>query len=243
MRFNEVSRLVDGIPYIQKERGKQLYEHVLRSKPEHCLELGFAHGASSCYIAAALDELGSGKLTCVDLNSSKDREPNIEMLLEKTGLESYVGVHREKNSYTWFLKKEIDANTTEYHCKEIYDLCFIDGPKNWTIDGCAFFLVDKLLKKNGFIIFDDYKWTYQEYSKSVLDGIAIRDMSQDQINSPNIKLIFELLVMQHTNYSNFVVDEDWAWAQKIQSENKTIRMKATQSFKYRLLKKIRNIIK
>ena len=32
-------------------------------------------------------------------------------------------------------------------CQPIYDFCFIDGSKNWTIDSSAFFLVDKLLKQ------------------------------------------------------------------------------------------------
>ncbi len=241
MHFNKIAKLVEGIPYIQKQRGKQLYDHVLKTKPESCLELGFAHGASSCYIAAALDEIGSGKLTCVDLDSSKNREPNLELLLKKTNLQQFVNIHREQNSYTWFLKNEIEKNTNGYNCKQIYDLCFIDGPKNWTIDGLAFFLVDKLLKQNGVIIFDDYQWVYKDYSKSVLDGIAIRDMSQDQINTANIKLVFQLLVMQHPNYSNFIVDEDWAWAQKTHSENKTVKIIASQSMKYRILKKLRQL--
>jgi predicted O-methyltransferase YrrM len=241
MHFNKIAKLVEGIPYIQKQRGKQLYDHVLKTKPESCLELGFAHGASSCYIAAALDEIGSGKLTCVDLDNSKNREPNLELLLKKTNLQQFVDIHREQNSYTWFLKNEIEKNTNGYNCKQIYDLCFIDGPKNWTIDGLAFFLVDKLLKQDGVIIFDDYQWTYKDYSKSVLDGIAIRDMSQDQINTANIKLVFQLLVMQHPNYSNFIVDEDWAWAQKTHSEHKIVKMVASQSMKYRILKKLRKL--
>jgi hypothetical protein len=34
-----------------------------------------------------------------------------------------------------------------------------NGPKNWTIDGAAFFMADKLMKAGGWIIFDDYDWT------------------------------------------------------------------------------------
>jgi len=241
MKFNDIAGIVEGIPYTQKERGRVLYDYIMDKKPEKCLELGFAHGVASCYVAAALDELGRGELVCVDLTRSADLKPNIETLLQKAGLENVVTIHREKNSYTWFLKKEIEKNTYNYCCAPQYDLCFIDGPKNWTIDGGAFFMVDKLLNEKGIIIFDDYQWAYKNYSKEILDGITIREMSQDQIEVPNIELVFQLLVMQHPNYSNFVIDEDWAWAQKVRSENKSVKMIASKSLKYRLLKKLQNI--
>ncbi len=243
MRFSEIATILKDIPYTSIERGKQLYDHILLNKPQKCLELGFAHGVASCYIAAALDELGAGTLTCVDLESSLDRNPNLEALLERSGLEKYVSIYREKSCYTWFLKKEIERNSNEYKCNPIYDLCFIDGPKNWTIDGFAFFLVDKLLKEKGYIIFDDYRWVYGEYSKDILDGIKIREMPKDQIVTPNIELVFKLLVMQHPNYSNFIIDDDWAYAQKVRSETKNLRIITTTSFKYRFLKKIKSILK
>ena len=153
MKFKDIASIVKGIPYTQEERGRKLYDHIIKNKPLNCLELGFAHGVASCYIAAALQENGQGSLTSVDLMSSTALEPNIELMLKKSGLESIVKVHREENSYTWFLKKIIQAQTKDYNCTPVYDLCFIDGPKNWTIDGFAFFLVDKLLKENGLYNF------------------------------------------------------------------------------------------
>jgi len=243
MKFNDIAQVVEGVPYTQPERGRALYDHIIKHKPEKCLELGFAHGVASCYMAAALDEIGGGKLVCVDLEHSSELSPNIEGLLNKAGLAEYVTICREKNSYTWFLKNEIEKNTENYHCDPKYDLCFIDGSKNWTIDGCAFFLADKLLRENGYIVFDDYRWAYWHYPKKVMDGITVRDMSEEQINEPNIELVFQLLVMQHPDYSNFVIDEDWAWAQKIRSVNKSVQMIASQSFKYRLLKQFYKIKK
>ncbi len=243
MKFSEIADLLEGIPYTQKERGKQLYDFILNNKPRRILELGFAHGVASCYMAAALDELGSGSIDCVDIESSKDFDPSLEDLLGKTGLTKYVTIVREVNSYTWFLKKEIEKQTENYVCKTKYDLCFIDGPKNWTIDGLAFFAVDKLLNQGGTIVFDDYNWKYSEYSKQISDGIAIRDLSEDQVNTANIKLVFQLLVMQHPSYSDFIIDEDWAWARKEQSEIKNVRVIATQSMKYKLLKKVRSLLR
>jgi predicted O-methyltransferase YrrM len=241
MKFEHIAANLKGIPYTQKARGKALYDHVIQVRPDRCLELGFAHGVATCYIAAALHEIGTGMITAVDLDYSVDREPNLESLLAQNGLEDYCQIYREKNSYTWFLKKEIERNSVDGICSPEYDFCFIDGPKNWTIDGLAFFLVDKLLNEHGWIVFDDFNWTYGNDVDRVMDGIVFRELSEDQATTPNIKIIVELLVMQHPSYSRFLLDEDWAWAQKSPGELKTVRYIASQSMKYRLLKKYRQL--
>lgn len=58
--------------------------------------------------------------------------------------------------------------------------------------------------KYGFILFDDYLWKCSAHSKDTVDGISTRSMSSDQLNTPNIDLVFQLLVMQHPNFGNFV---------------------------------------
>jgi predicted O-methyltransferase YrrM len=241
MKFREIAKKLEGIPYLSVEDGKFLYNHVIKTKPKECLELGFAHGVSSCYIAAALQQNGKGYLTSVDLLSSNMRKPSIEDLLYDTGLENFVTVVREVNSYNWYLKKKIETQTVEGVCEPIFDFCFIDGSKNWTIDGFAFFLVDKLLRESGTILFDDYGWSYSEHNdKQVTDGISHREMSEDQLHSPNIKLVFQLLVMQHPNYSNFQIDdESWAWARKIRSDVKTLTLHTKPSFKYMVYRVLR----
>ena len=238
MKFNEIAEHVKGIPYTQLEMGRVLYNHIIKTKPKHCLELGFAHGVATCYVAAALDELGEGKVTAVDIQSSINRKPNLEELLKKTKLTKYVTVEREVNSYTWYLKKAIEANSNELHCNPIFDFCFIDGPKNWTIDGFAFFLVDKLMKQDGWILFDDYRWIYSQMQGETVAGFVKREFSDDQLNAAQIEQVFKLLVMQHPDYGNFIVDDDWAWAQKTKVGTPKLALKSTKSFKYRLLKKL-----
>ncbi|NIR32328.1 MAG: class I SAM-dependent methyltransferase [Gammaproteobacteria bacterium] len=220
MKFEATRSLLEGIPYIKPERAKALYDFVLEAKPSTCLELGFAHGASSCYIAAALDELGRGRLTTVDIQDSAGRKPPIESLLARTALDAYVSVVREVNSYNWFLKKEIERCSGDGRCHPAYDFCFIDGAKNWTVDGFAFFLVDKLLTPGGWILFDDRDWTYARAEeltgKTVTDGIVHRELSDDQRTTPNIDLVFRYLVMQHPAYGEFrLQDDSWAWARKV----------------------------
>jgi predicted O-methyltransferase YrrM len=238
MKFEAIAKHLKGIPYTQVEMGRLLYNHVLKEKPKHCLELGFAHGVATCYVAAALDELGEGHITAVDLKASKNRKPNLEELLEGCNLSQYVTIEREMHSYTWYLKKAIAANTKDLNCKPVFDFCFIDGPKNWTIDGLAFFLVDKLLRKDGWILFDDYRWVYAQMKGEGVAGVAKRDLSKDQLECAQIEQVFKLLVMQHPAYGNFLIDEDWAWAQKTEVPRPKLALQSTKSFKYRLLKKL-----
>jgi predicted O-methyltransferase YrrM len=222
--FDAVRLLLEGVPYLDAAAGRTLYDFVRGAGPEACLELGFAHGVSSCYIAAALAARGRGHLTTVDLEASATRAPTIETLLERTGLAAWVTVCREPHSYTWFLKKEIERRTRDGRCEPAYDFCYVDGCKNWTIDGLAFFLVDKLLRRDGWILFDDYGWSYARRARAVgrhtTDGIVHREMSPDQLEQPNVELIFRYLVMQHPDYGEFRVEGDWAWARKARGDRR-----------------------
>jgi predicted O-methyltransferase YrrM len=195
---------------------------ILDQKLTSILELGIAHGTATCYMAAALQELGQGSITAVDL-VDVDFQPTAESQLKQNGLEAYVNIHRMKSGYTWFLHDEIARHTKEDQCAEIYDLCIIDGPKNWTIDGAAFFFADKLLRKYGWMIFDDYDWTYASVRREggVTDGISHRSMSEVELKTPQIREVFQLLVKQHPSYGVLtVMNESWGMAQKTMSAEK-----------------------
>jgi predicted O-methyltransferase YrrM len=226
MKFDQIVSMVGKVPYISVENAHFLYDLIIKERLTNILELGIAHGTATCYMAAALQELGEGSVTSVDLIDMKDAfKPTAEEQLVKTGLSKFANVIRMQTGYTWFLHDEIVKNTRDNICGEIYDLCIIDGPKNWTIDGAAFFFVDKLLKKGGWIIFDDYHWTYADAyrQRDTTDGISHRSLSKDERETPHVQEIFELLVKQHPYYGNFMMLEktDWALAQKNMSQEKT----------------------
>ena len=224
MQFEEIRKIVADTPYIGADEGRELYDFILRERPVVCLELGHAHGVSTCYLAAALQETG-GRLDSVDLATAADRDPNAETLLARAGLSGIVALHREINSYNWFLKKKIEERSAGGTCAPCYDFCFIDGAKNWTIDGFAFFLVDKLLNHGGWLLFDDFTWTFGKHEgRTESDGITKRSLGPDEIAEPHVRRIFELLVMQHPAYSNFELQSDWwAWAQKVPDGHRDLR--------------------
>jgi predicted O-methyltransferase YrrM len=219
MQFGVVHSLVGQVPFIREDNARYLYDLVLREKYTRILELGIGHGTATCYMAAALEELGAGLITSVDLiETERHFQPTAEEQLSTTGLSRFVEIIRMQSGYTWFLHDNILKNSKCGACEAEYDLCIIDGPKNWTIDGAAFFFVDKLLKVGGRIIFDDYFWTHSRDSRhhDSTDGISHRSLSHAELETPQIKEIFELLVVQHPNYSNFTLlaEGSWAVAQK-----------------------------
>ena len=60
MKFDAVSDHLKNVPYMGVDKGWELYNFIIKNKPKTILELGHAHGASSIFMAAVLDELGVG---------------------------------------------------------------------------------------------------------------------------------------------------------------------------------------
>lgn len=236
MKFEEINKILKGIPFISEHNARRLYYFILENNITSILELGIAHGVASCYMAAAIEELGGGKVVSVDLEEAFFH-PSAEELIESCNFGNIINIYREKTGYNWFLHNEIKkySNNSEKVCEPQYDLCIIDGPKNWTIDSSAFYLPDKLLKKDGWIVFDDYNWTYAgaDKKRESTDGITHRKLSNEERDLPHIKELFELCVMQHPDYGNFEiqVEGDWAWAQKNKSETKYVKYTSSVTFK------------
>lgn len=248
MKFEDIHARVGHIPYIAPRDARHLYDMILKERPEHILELGIAHGTATCIMAAALHELGRGTVTAVDLIEVADAfRPSAEEQLAETGLEGYARVVRMQTGYNWFLHDEIAANTRNGICTPCYDLCIIDGPKNWTIDGAAFFMADKLLRPNGWMVFDDYGWTHDSVSglRDATDGIAHRDLSREERSTPHIREVFELLVRQHPDYGEFVrfEDGDWAMARKTASGTKTYTLQYRETSRDLLAALARKLVK
>jgi predicted O-methyltransferase YrrM len=208
MSIAAVKRVVGDLPFMTLAQAETITQLIAEQQVEHILELGFRHGVSTCYMAATLAEQGRGQITTIDLVKARDHDPNIETLLERLGLRERVTVFYEPTSYTWRLMKFLDADP-----QPRFDLCYLDGAHNWFVDALAFFLVDRLLKPGGWIIFDDLDWSFAT-APSLKDTPHVQAMPEDERTTPHIRKIYELLVKTHPDYHNFRTQQNWAFVQK-----------------------------
>lgn len=213
MKIDQIKERLKGIPHMSFGQAEAITDVILENQFQNILELGFAHGVSTCYMAGALDELGMGSITTIDLENARNAKPNIDSLLSSLGLLDFVNVFYEPTSYIWRLMKMLEEDPSPR-----FDFCYIDGAHNWFIDGFAFFLVDRLLKTEGLIIFDDLDWTY-EISPALKNTNRVKNMPLDEKSTPQIRKVYELLVKPHPAYGHFLVKGGWAYARKISTES------------------------
>jgi predicted O-methyltransferase YrrM len=192
--------------------GKLLYDFVATSDVDDILELGFAHGTSTAYMAAALAEKGAGTVTTIDRPSALSREPNIHQVVARLGLASHVRPLFTASSYNWELMRILERQTMGGETSPCFDFCFIDGAHTWETDGFAFMLVDKLLRHDRWVLFDDLHWTLAASPSTKTEKLHM--LSEDELKTPQILQVFDLLVRAHPAYGEFVVTGSYGWAYK-----------------------------
>ncbi|MCH8923735.1 MAG: class I SAM-dependent methyltransferase [Planctomycetes bacterium] len=213
MKYDVVRRHVGDLPWMNPRKGRLMWDFLTTHRLYDCLELGFFHGVSSAYIAAALDEMDGGHLVSIDLASAKRRRPNIEGLLVDLNLRDRVTPFYEPTSYTWRLMKMLEENPTPR-----FDFCYIDGGHGWDDTGYAFFLVERLLRPGGWIIFDDVTWTFAD-SPTLGHTERVRRMPAEERDTPQVGKVFELLVKPHPHFDRCEVRRDWGYARKTPGED------------------------
>lgn len=206
MNLTKVKQIVGDLPYMSLEKAQIMNDFIHKNSITNILELGFYHGVSTCYLAAALEEVEQSSILTIDLLSAKNRQPNIEQLLEKCDYLDKVEFYYEPASYNWRLMKLIEENTRKF------DLCYLDGGHDWYNTGFAFFLVDKLLQPGGWIIFDDLDWTMEHIESSWATRKPLEERT-----TPQVRKVWELLVKPHPNYTNFREQGSWGYAQKVRT--------------------------
>jgi predicted O-methyltransferase YrrM len=225
-----VAAAVAGVPFMSVEQGRIVYSHVRATKPAEVLELGTAHGVGAAYLAAGLEDTGAGRLVTVDFAGAAYDPPPGEVLA-RAGVASRVEVVRRYSTYTWWLKEEVAARSDAHgNCEPRFDFVYLDGAKNWTIDGLAVVLVEKLLRPGGWLLIDDLDWTYaDDPRREATDGIVHRSLSEPERTQPHLRAVFELIVAQHPSFTELrVQDEWWGWARKAPGEPRRLRLETSR---------------
>ena len=138
---------------------------------------------------------------------------------------------REFSSYTWWLKEQVQARSDRAgNVEPLYDFVYLDGAKNWTIDGLAVVLIEKLLRPGGWLLMDDLPWTYaQDPGREATDGIVHRELSEPERSEPHLRAVFDLIVAQHPSFTELKIqDEWWGWARKAPGEPRTLSLETSR---------------
>jgi predicted O-methyltransferase YrrM len=210
-----------------------LYEHIRRTRPARALELGTARGVSAAYIAAAMEANGEGELVTVDSAAYAWTDPSPREVLHRAGLLHRVSLDRRYSTYTWFLKEELARRCDEHgNCEPVYDFCFLDGSKNWTIDGLAVLLIERLLRAGGWLLLDDLDWRYSDRppGRKRHYSVSLRQLTEAERNEPHVRAVFDLLIRPHPSFTELrIEDEWWAWARKAPGEPRRLRIETSRS--------------
>ena len=103
-----------------------------------------------------------------------------------------------------------------------FDFVYLDGAKNWTIDGLAVILIEKLLRPGGWLLMDDLDWTYaQDPGRDATDGIhPPRAVRAPSCTEPHLRAVFDLIVAQHPSLHRAAPRRTswWGWARKAPGE-------------------------
>src|SRR5688500_1566064 len=150
-----VASIVGNTPHMTPAQAERISSFILENRIRDILELGFRHGVSTTYMATTLARAGEGRIVTIDLTSAKHNKPNVEELLNQVGERSRVDVFYEPTSYTWRLMRMLQQDPTP-----LFDHWYNGGAHDWFVDGLAFFLADRQLQPNGWIVFDDMDWPY-----------------------------------------------------------------------------------
>lgn len=212
--FEQVHEVVHPASLLHPVRARVLYDFVRATRPASVLELGFAHGASSCYIAAALEANDHGHLLTIDNRDALARSPRIDELLTRTGLSHRVTTTFAERSYTWELMKLLQRQADTSSDSFAFDFCFIDGAHQWDADGFAFLMVlERLLSPGGWVLFDDLEWTIGG-SEAMKDEQWVKDLPEEERATAQVELVVRLLAARHPLVQKVDLRDGWAWVQK-----------------------------
>jgi predicted O-methyltransferase YrrM len=214
----DVKAVVGDLPFMTVERAEVMTDLIDEFDVRDVLELGFSHGVSTCYIAAALAERGDGHVVTIDRAARILSSPPLERLLEELALMAFATIFYEFDSYNWRLYHFLAQQP-----RPEFDLIYLDGAHTWSTDALAFLLTERLLSPGGLIVFDAMHWSFAA-SDSTKEHTAA--MPRDERELEQVKLVFDQLVTPHPNIDETWQDGVWGYAHKRGTRSPDLALRA-----------------
>lgn len=136
---------------VTEDVGCYLQSLIVSESASRTLEVGMGHGLSTLYICDALRNVPGAQHTAIDPYQSIPSYWNAAGLrnIKKAGYEKLVRFVQEQSCIV--LPRLLWA-------KEEFDFAFIDGNHRFEYVMTDAFLIDKILKRDGILVFDDINW-------------------------------------------------------------------------------------
>lgn len=176
--------------------------HLIREKKKTgkivIAEIGVGDGVTTLEAAQYLNEDDEYYLFDytyeLDVVVAKINELNYQFIAKK-----YGNSDKTFDSYVWNLAQLV-LNMRKNNLKGIFDVVYLDGAHTLLHDGLASQLLKELVKKDGYIIFDDVYWTMGN-SRTISRSKGLRDSyTEEQIATCHIDLILELFFRYDPNF-------------------------------------------
>ena len=162
------------------------YLSHLKDKDVHFLEIGSYEGLSANYFCDKFLTSTNSTMTCIDpwikySDSTVTKMTEYDNIINESCYDKFLK-NIEKNKEKIIIKRDLSQNVYKDLVDTFYDFAYIDGDHSeqavWN-DAINCFLK---LKKDGIMIFDDYKWGSGKMSpKKAIDRFLIE--YQDKIHS------------------------------------------------------------
>lgn len=208
MKPNAVRAAIGNIPYMGVDMGEIVHRHITMFGLKRVLELGHAHGSSTCFFAGAAQDIG-GDVVSIDLEHTANLLPRVEDLLEKCQLKELVTIYRQKwiEGGEWRLLQLIKAGRK-------FDFAYIDAAHTWTNVAANFIMVDALLEKGGWILFDDIAWSVDIAQNRQSEWC--KSWTEEMKAEYQVRNVWQYLVKPHPSYGNFCEPiPNWGLCQKV----------------------------
>ena len=188
-KFELVTELYHDLGAMTQSQAEQLREIVLSEGCRDIIELGFAQGKTTAYLAALLEDAGEGSVAAFDMVRAQRRSPNIEEVLGKLGLSHRVTIYYSHRSYTWELQRLINAKDPPR-----FDFCYFDGGLTWDSAGFATTLVNLLLRPGGLLLLDKMNWSIDRSPHFRDNPDQARRFDEDERAAQPVRLVWDTLL-------------------------------------------------
>lgn len=187
---------------LEDRNAEQLDGCVGVPQPICYAEIGVYQGATVAAVARLLPDKST-----IHLYDFKDRLEQTQAALEGISdlADRNLDVHLHPNtrllydSYNWTLAKALNDGIS-------YDFVYIDGAHTWHHDALAFFLIDRMLKPGGVVVFDDYTWSLN--TSPTMNPQAFPDIvhqyTSEQLAARQVQMVVDLLVKTDPRYVELI---------------------------------------